>query len=88
MYLLKKFFFYNDKFNYSPTSTLSLVQIFDNNTNTNGATKSTITPTVVAKSINLPLIIGCAAGGVGFLALTGFLIYYIIKVKRRNAMNE
>ena len=28
-------------------------------------------------SINLPLIIGAACGGLGFLALVGFLIFYV-----------
>jgi hypothetical protein len=34
----------------------------------------------------LPLIIGVVVGGIGFLALTGFLIWYALRRKRRSAM--
>jgi hypothetical protein len=44
-----------------------------------------VTPTKSKSKFNWPLVVGCVVGGVGFLAITGFLIYYVLKVKRRNA---
>jgi hypothetical protein len=53
-----------------------------------GGTDTGTKTQVSDSSINLPLIIGCVVGGVGFLAISGFMIYYIIKVKKRSAMKD
>jgi hypothetical protein len=40
---------------------------------------------VSSGKVNLPLIIGCSVGGLAVIAIGGFLTYYIIRVKKRNA---
>jgi uncharacterized membrane protein len=36
-----------------------------------------------SSSTNWPIIIGVVIGGIGFLALIGFLVFYIIRQRRR-----
>jgi hypothetical protein len=50
-------------------------------------TSTASVPTTSTKSLNWPLIIGCAVGGAGFIALVAFLIFYAVKVQRRKALN-
>ena len=49
-------------------------------------TPKTLETNADTKNTNWPLIIGCVVGGVGFIALVGFLVFYAIKVQRRKAL--
>jgi len=53
----------------------------DKTTITNDTTDTTTTSSS-SSSTNWPLIIGVVIGGVGFLVLMGFLIFYIIKRRK------
>ena len=53
---------------------------------TNNTTDDSLKVEETFKSTNWPLIIGLVVGAIGFLALSGFLIWYAIRVKKRQAL--